>query len=42
MRRARIKSGELAFVLAGGVESMTRAPFVVGKADAAFSRVDKT
>ena len=33
-----IKSGELAFVLAGGVESMSRAPFVVGKADAAFSR----
>ena len=33
-----IKSGETAFVLAGGVESMSRAPFVVGKADAAFSR----
>src|SRR6202042_2843037 len=33
-----IKSGELAFVLAGGVESMTRAPFVMGKADAAFAR----
>src|SRR5271169_5044560 len=33
-----IKSGELAFILAGGVESMSRAPFVVGKADAAFSR----
>ncbi len=33
-----IKSGELAFVLAGGVESMTRSPFVMGKADAAFSR----
>lgn len=33
-----IKSGELAFVLAGGVESMSRSPFVMGKADAAFSR----
>ncbi|MYM33290.1 3-oxoadipyl-CoA thiolase [Duganella sp. FT94W] len=33
-----IKSGEAALVLAGGVESMTRAPFVVGKADAAFTR----
>src|SRR5271156_6543419 len=33
-----IKSGELAFVLAGGVESMTRAPFVMGKGDAAFAR----
>ena len=33
-----IKSGELAFILAGGVESMSRAPFVIGKADAAFSR----
>jgi 3-oxoadipyl-CoA thiolase len=36
-----IKSGELAFILAGGVESMSRAPFVVGKADAAFSRAMK-
>ena len=26
------------FAIAGGVESMTRAPFVMGKADAAFSR----
>src|SRR5580704_13910511 len=33
-----IKSGELGFVLAGGVESMTRAPFVMGKSDAAFAR----
>lgn len=33
-----IKSGELDLVIAGGVESMSRAPFVVGKADAAFSR----
>src|SRR6202045_1284213 len=33
-----IKSGEVDMVIAGGVESMSRAPFVVGKADAAFSR----
>jgi acetyl-CoA acyltransferase len=33
-----IKSGEASFVIAGGVESMSRAPFVLGKADAAFSR----
>jgi acetyl-CoA acyltransferase len=36
-----IKSGELAFMLAGGVESMTRSPFVMAKADAAFSRAIK-
>jgi acetyl-CoA acyltransferase len=33
-----IKSGEHDLVIAGGVESMSRAPFVMGKADAAFSR----
>ena len=33
-----IKCGEADLVIAGGVESMSRAPFVVGKADAAFSR----
>jgi acetyl-CoA acyltransferase len=33
-----IKSGEVDLVLAGGAESMSRAPFVVGKADAAFAR----
>jgi acetyl-CoA acyltransferase len=33
-----IKSGEASFVIAGGVESMSRAPFVMGKADAPFSR----
>ncbi len=33
-----IKSGETEFMLVGGVESMTRAPFVMGKADSAFSR----
>ncbi|HXT76551.1 MAG TPA: 3-oxoadipyl-CoA thiolase [Candidatus Eisenbacteria bacterium] len=33
-----IKSGEVDLVIAGGVESMSRAPFVMGKADAPFSR----
>ena len=33
-----IKSGEADLMLAGGVESMTRAPFVMGKATEAFSR----
>ena len=36
-----IKSGETALMIAGGVESMSRAPFVMGKADAAFSRTAK-
>jgi acetyl-CoA acyltransferase len=34
-----IKSGEAGLMLAGGVESMSRAPFVVPKAETAFSRV---
>lgn len=33
-----IKSGEADLVIAGGAESMTRAPFVQGKASGAFSR----
>lgn len=33
-----IKSGEVQLMVAGGVESMSRSPYVVGKADAAFSR----
>ncbi len=33
-----IKAGEVDLVLAGGVESMTRAPFVMNKADSAFAR----
>ena len=33
-----IKSGEMDLVIAGGVESMSRAPFVMGKADSSFSR----
>ncbi|KQP13705.1 3-oxoadipyl-CoA thiolase [Pseudorhodoferax sp. Leaf267] len=36
-----IKSGEASLMLAGGVESMSRAPFVVGKAESAFSRAAK-
>ena len=35
-----IKSGETALMIAGGVESMSRAPFVMPKADAAFSRAN--
>jgi 3-oxoadipyl-CoA thiolase len=33
-----IRSGDTSLMIAGGVESMTRAPFVMGKADSAFSR----
>src|SRR5260370_15320219 len=33
-----IKCGEADLVIAGGVESMSRAPFVIGKADSAYSR----
>lgn len=33
-----IRSGEMALAIAGGIESMSRAPFVIPKADAAFSR----
>ncbi len=33
-----IRTGEADLIIAGGVESMTRAPFVMGKADSAFSR----
>jgi 3-oxoadipyl-CoA thiolase len=36
-----IKSGEAELIIAGGVESMSRAPFVMGKADAPFSRTAK-
>ena len=37
-----ISCGEGDLYLAGGVESMSRAPFVMGKADAAFSRALET
>ncbi|MBX7020340.1 3-oxoadipyl-CoA thiolase, partial [Providencia rettgeri] len=33
-----IRAGDASFILAGGVESMSRAPFVMGKAETAFSR----
>ncbi len=33
-----IRTGELSLALAGGAESMSRAPFVMGKAESAFSR----
>jgi acetyl-CoA acyltransferase len=33
-----IKAGEAELIIAGGVESMSRAPFVMGKATSAFSR----
>jgi 3-oxoadipyl-CoA thiolase len=36
-----IKCGEASLVIAGGVESMSRAPFVVAKAESAFSRSAK-
>ncbi len=36
-----ILSGQANLIIAGGSESMTRAPFVMGKADSAFSRAAK-
>ncbi len=38
MAARAIKAGEADLMIAGGVESMSRAPFVMGKADVAFSR----
>jgi 3-oxoadipyl-CoA thiolase len=38
MAARAIKAGEAELIVAGGVESMSRAPFVMGKADSAFSR----
>lgn len=38
MAARSIKSGETELMIAGGCESMSRAPFVMGKAEAAFSR----
>src|SRR5471030_2860937 len=37
-----IRAGEAGLMLAGGVESMTRAPFVMGKSEAAFYRAAPT
>jgi 3-oxoadipyl-CoA thiolase len=41
MAARAIKTGEADLIIAGGVESMTRAPFVMAKADTAFSRSAK-
>ncbi|EJL90894.1 3-oxoadipyl-CoA thiolase [Herbaspirillum sp. CF444] len=41
MAARSIKAGECHLVIAGGVESMTRAPFVMPKAESAFSRSAK-
>jgi 3-oxoadipyl-CoA thiolase len=41
MAARALRAGEADLVIAGGVESMTRAPFVMGKADSAFSRTAK-
>jgi 3-oxoadipyl-CoA thiolase len=41
MAARAIRAGESHLIIAGGVESMTRAPFVMGKADTAFSRTAK-
>jgi 3-oxoadipyl-CoA thiolase len=38
MAARSIRAGDCALMIAGGVESMTRAPFVMPKADSAFSR----
>jgi 3-oxoadipyl-CoA thiolase len=40
MAARAIKAGEADLIVAGGVESMTRAPFVMPKADSAFSRAN--
>jgi 3-oxoadipyl-CoA thiolase len=37
-----IKAGEIELAIAGGVESMTRAPFVTAKSEAAFQRTTET
>ncbi|MCK5424179.1 MAG: acetyl-CoA C-acyltransferase, partial [Emcibacter sp.] len=42
MAARAIKAGEAELMISGGVESMSRAPFVMGKADAAFSRKVET
>src|SRR5471032_387548 len=38
---AAIRAGEIDFAIAGGVESMTRAPLVMGKAQEAFQRTNE-
>ena len=41
MAARTIKSGEADLIIAGGVESMSRAPFVMGKSESAFGRSQK-
>ena len=41
MAAQAIRSGDAQLVIAGGVESMTRAPYVLGKAAGAFDRAQK-
>lgn len=41
MAARTIAAGEADLIIAGGVESMTRAPFVMGKSESAFSRTAK-
>ncbi|MYL97132.1 3-oxoadipyl-CoA thiolase [Novosphingobium sp. FGD1] len=41
MAAQAIRSGDADFLVAGGAESMTRAPYVMGKADSAFGRGQK-
>ena len=41
MAARAIKAGEAGLMIAGGVESMSRAPFVMGKAESAYSRATK-
>lgn len=41
MAARAIKAGEADLIVAGGVESMTRAPFVMGKSDSAYGRSQK-
>lgn len=38
MAAQAIRSGDADFLIAGGIESMTRAPYVMGKAESAFGR----
>ena len=41
MAARAIKAGEADLILAGGVESMSRAPFVMGKSESAYGRAQK-
>ncbi|WP_174492676.1 3-oxoadipyl-CoA thiolase [Acinetobacter sp. Marseille-Q1623] len=41
MAARAIKAGEVDLILAGGVESMSRAPFVMGKSESAYGRAQK-